>query len=47
MSPDAQEDFRDAIHAKKGADAAAAAVKIEALMEKTESTGPVNTPPMS
>jgi hypothetical protein len=33
---DAQEDFRDAIRAKKGADAAAAAVKIEALMEKTE-----------
>jgi hypothetical protein len=33
---DAQEDLRDAIHAKKGADAARAAVKIEDLMAKTE-----------
>ena len=33
---DAQEDFRDAVRAKKGADAASAAVKIEALMAKTE-----------
>ena len=33
---DAQEDFRDAVRAKKGADAAAAAVKIEVLMAKTE-----------
>lgn len=33
---DAQEDYRDAVRGKKSADAAASAVKIEALMAKTE-----------
>jgi hypothetical protein len=33
---DSQEDLRDALHAKKGADAAQAALKIEALLAKTE-----------
>ena len=33
---DAQEDLRDALHAKKVAEATAAAMKIEALMAQTE-----------
>lgn len=33
---DAQEDLRDGLHAKEGAKVAAAAVKIERLMAKTE-----------